>query len=265
MNIRSRINSIIKAPLLDDSTTGFPTFDLSELNVNNNSIFQIPTKLRLGHLVEKIVSELIKSSSNYKVLHENLQIFEDKKTIGEVDFLIKEINTQQITHLELVYKFYLFDPKHSPELKKCWIAPNRNDSLVKKLDRLKENDFPLLYHDQTKSLLKDIEIDQVTQALCLFVSLYIPYEFKGNFSPIITNAIKGFYLNHKIFNNLDHSNKKYYLPIKTEWGMDPSANETWTSIEVMEELIDRNMKQKRAILCWQKNKDSYLSFFIVWW
>jgi hypothetical protein len=41
--------------------------------------FQLPTNIRLGHLVEKIVAELIKASTNYKVLYENIQVIEDKK------------------------------------------------------------------------------------------------------------------------------------------------------------------------------------------
>jgi hypothetical protein len=42
----------------------------------------------LGHLVEKIVAELIKASTNYKVLYENIQV-KIKKTIGEIDFIMK--------------------------------------------------------------------------------------------------------------------------------------------------------------------------------
>ena len=113
MNTKSRIASILKANSLDLSISGFQTFNLSELNLAKDLEFQLPTNIRLGHLVEKIVSELIKSSTNYKVLYENIQIIENKKTIGEIDFIIEEIVTSQVIHLELAYKFYLFDPSIS--------------------------------------------------------------------------------------------------------------------------------------------------------
>jgi hypothetical protein len=61
MKTKSRIASIVKANSLDFSITGLQTFDLSALNLVTDLEFQLPTNVRLGHLVEKIVSELIKS------------------------------------------------------------------------------------------------------------------------------------------------------------------------------------------------------------
>ncbi len=265
MKTKSRIASILKANSLDFSITGFQTFNLSALNVASDLEFQLPTNIRLGHLAEKIVSELIKSSTNYKVLYENVQVIEDKKTIGEIDFIIEEINTKQLIHMELAYKFYLFDPNHSSEPINNWIGPNRNDSLKEKLEKLKRKQFPLLYHNCSKSTFDTIEIDEASQALCLLVSLFIPYEYKASFSPIYEKYIKGFYLNFETFTNLDNSAKTYYLPSKKEWGMDPSENEIWKDFNCVEKYINTCMEEKQAPLCWQKYKDSYVAFFIVWW
>jgi hypothetical protein len=265
MKTKSRIASIFKANSLDFSVTGFPTFNLSDLNLATDPEFQTPTNLRLGHLAEKVVSELIKSSTNYKVLYENIQVIEEKKTIGEIDFIIEEIAAKQIVHMELAYKFYLFDPSISSEPINNWIGPNRNDSLKEKLEKLKRKQFPLLQHNFVKSKLNNIEIDEVTQALCLLVSLFIPYEHKANFSPVYEKAIKGFYINLEAFTRLDHSEKTYYIPSKREWGMDPSENEIWTDFNDVEKSISSSIKEKQAPLCWQKCKDSYVAFFIVWW
>ena len=107
-------------------------------------------------MVEKIISELIKSSNNYKVLYENIQIIEGKKTIGEIDFFIKNTTTKRLIHMELAYKFYLYDPKISSEQLNNWIGPNRNDSLKYKLEKLQKKQFPLLYHNSAKSKLNNI-------------------------------------------------------------------------------------------------------------
>ena len=80
MKTKPRIASIIKANSLDFSSTGIRTFDLSELHLATDLEFQLPTNIRLGHLVEKIVSELIKASTNYTVLYENIQVVENKKS-----------------------------------------------------------------------------------------------------------------------------------------------------------------------------------------
>jgi len=265
MKTKSRITSILKAKSLDFSITGLHTFNLSELNLATDLEFKLPTNIRLGHLAEKIVSELIKSSSNYKVLYENVQIIEAKKTIGEIDFIIEELKTKALIHIELAYKFYLFDPNISSEPTNNWIGPNRNDSLKEKLEKLKRKQFPLLYHTCTKSTFSNIEINEVSQVLCLLVSLFIPYEYKTNFSPNYEKAIKGYYLNFETFLSLDNSAKTYYTPSKKEWGMDPSENEIWTDLNGVEKNINTCIKEKQAPLCWQKHKDSYLAFFIVWW
>jgi len=265
MNTRSRIKSILKANCLDFSITGLQTFDLSELNLVTDLNFQLPTNLRLGHLAEKIVSELIKASTNYKVLYENIQLIEDKKTIGEIDFIIKDMNANQLIHLELAYKFYLFDPKISSKPINNWIGPNRNDSLNEKLAKLKNKQFPLLFHDSAKSNFSEIEISEISQALCFLVSLFIPYEYKASFSPIYEKAIQGYYLNIEKFISIDHSEKKYYLPSKKEWGMDPSENENWADFNGIEKFLNTCINEKQAPLCWQKCKDSYIAFFIVWW
>ena len=265
MKTKSRIASILKANSLDFSITGLQTFNLSALNLVTDLEFQLPTNLRLGHLVEKIVSELIKSSTNYNVVYENIQVIEDKKTVGEIDFIIADKNTKQLIHMELAYKFYLFDPNISSEPINNWIGPNRNDSLKDKLEKLKRKQFPLLYHNSTKSKLNNIEIDDVSQALCILVSLFIPYEYKANFSPIYEKAIKGYYLNMETFISSDHSTKTYYIPPKKEWGMDPSENEIWTDFNDVEKYINTSIKEKKAPLCWQKHNDSYVAFFIVWW
>ncbi|MFK8039429.1 MAG: DUF1853 family protein [Crocinitomicaceae bacterium] len=265
MKTQARIASILKSNHLDESITGIEIFKLSQLILQNSPKFQLPTNLRLGHLVEKIVSELIKNSTNYKVIHENVQIIDGKQTIGEIDFIIEDLNEAKLIHLELAYKFYLFDPSISDEPVQNWIGPNRNDSLNEKLDKLKSRQFPLLYHNCTKATFNDLNTATISQALCFLVSLFIPYEYKGKFSPTYEQAIKGYYLNQETFKNLDHSDKLYYLPEKKEWGMDPFENENWEDFKSMSIQLNTCIQEKQAPLCWQKYNGVFTTFFIVWW
>lgn len=192
MNNTSRITSIFNAAYLDASVTGFPSFNLSKLNLETDFNFQLPTHLRLGHLAENIVSTLIKSSTNYKVLFENTQLIENEKTIGEIDFIVSNVNTKELIHFELAYKFYLYDPTISSIEVNNWIGPNRNDSLKEKLDKLKNKQFPLLYHNVAKLKFNKIEIKEVAQELCFLVSLFIPFEYKSDFSTVYQKAIRGY-------------------------------------------------------------------------
>jgi hypothetical protein len=123
----------------------------------------------------------------------------------------------------------------------------------------------LLYHSRTKSKFNTIEIDEVSQCLCLLVSLFIPYEYKASFSPFYKKAVRGYYLNFDTFKSFDNTEKKYYIPSKKEWGMDPSENNSWTNFDSVKEQITTSVKEKQAPLCWQKYENSYLTFFIIWW
>lgn len=265
MKTKSRIASILKANSLNASITGLPTFELSELNLANKQEFDLPTNIRLGHLAEKVVAGLIRSSSNYDLLYENVQVIEEKQTIGEIDFIVEENTAKELIHMELAYKFYLYDPSISPVPLNNWIGPNRNDSLQEKLEKLKTKQFPLLYHEASKSRLNVIAIDEIGQKLCLLVSLYIPYEYKGNFKPAYEKAVKGYYINLKQVIALDDVDKAYHLPPKKEWGIDPAENEIWADFKAIEKQLKTIIKEKQAPLCWQKHEGSYLEFFIVWW
>ncbi len=194
------------------------------------------------------------------------KLIENGRTIGEIDFIIENSPTQKLViHLELAYKFYLFDPSISPKPINNWIGPNRNDSLKEKLGKLKRKQFPLLYHNSAQSEFEDIELDEVSQKLCLLASLFIPYNFKGSFTPIYEKAIKGYYLDFETFTSLDNSEKTYYLPPKKEWGMNPAENETWTNFEGIRNQLSQSMEEKQAPLCWQKLGNTYSACFVVWW
>lgn len=265
MKTKSRITSILNSHNLDQSVTGIKAFDLSELNITSECEFPLPTNLRLGHLVEKIVSELIQSSNNYKVHYENVQLIDAQKTIGEIDFIIEEINLNKFIHLELAYKFYLYDPSISTKPFSNWIGPNRNDSLEKKLEKLKSKQFPLLRTDLAKSKFKTIEIENISQALCFLVSLFIPFGYQEYIDPSYNKAVKGYYLNYKQFVSLNNISKQYYLPSRTEWGIAPNDNEIWADFDGVVSSIHHQINQSQCILCWQKFNGTFSSFFIVWW
>jgi hypothetical protein len=261
-----RTASILKATSLDFSVTGIAAFDLSDLDVSSNLEVAIPTNLRLGHVVEKIVAELIKNSNSYNLLYENIQIINDKKTIGEIDFIIENSKTHEIIHLEFAYKFYLFDPEvlSKPELN-CWIGPNRNDSLYEKLEKLKTKQFPLLFHPCTQQTLPNLPIDRVAQQLCLLVSLYIPFDYKGIISNSYQKGVKGYYINFETFTKHHTSSKTYCLPSKKDWGIDPFENKNWSSFTDTKESVLQNMAEKQGTLCWQMDAGTATQFFIIWW
>jgi uncharacterized protein len=265
MSQKSRISSIINTQQLSESITNFPTFDLAQLNIEETLDFELPTNLRLGHLAERVVSGLIKSSSNFNLLHENVQLIENKTTIGELDFIVKNLESGEIIHFELAYKFYLLDPSLSQNQINNWIGPNRRDSLIEKLEKLKSKQFPLLHHDCTQDTLSDLKVNNLSQSLCFLISLFVPHEFKENLTPEFAKAVKGYYADYATFQKMHNASKYYFLPHKKEWGIDPSENERWMTFEEINEELTFSIAEKQSPLIWQKEGSTFSELFVVWW
>jgi hypothetical protein len=86
---------------------------------------------RLGFYAEALLSFYFQTNTAIELIIQNLQIMEDKKTIGEVDFLVKW--KHRLLHIELAVKYYLLIPSADPEQAENWIGPSKKDNLGKKL------------------------------------------------------------------------------------------------------------------------------------
>lgn len=265
MNSKSRISSILETTCLDVSITGMPNFDLSQVEGNGVFDVELPTSLRLGHLAEYIIARFFEFSLNYDLLFESLQLVENKQTIGEIDFILKDLNVNRVIHVELAYKFYLLDPKLSQYSIKNWVGPNRNDTLKNKLDKLKKKQFPLLHHPVTKSNLQGIPVEEVSQALCLLVNLYVPLGYEGGLNPLFQKGVKGYYLDFETLIKQHKPNMSYCLPTKKEWGINPEENGLWFDFDRVLESIKTSLHEKQSVLIWQKQHDKMTEFFCVWW
>ena len=263
----SRIESVLKSSNIGVTIPGITSFELHQLNISDvSNCPDLPT-IRLGKQIERIFSFLFKSSSNYSILKENIQIVDGKITIGELDFIIRNNETKEISHLEIVYKFYLYDEIHSLiELEK-WIGPNRKDSFIQKFDKLKSKQFPLLYKPITADVLNDFDSHNMRQQLCFMASLFVPFSMLDKSIPTINNlAIVGYWLTLIDFKITAKAANKYYLPKKHEWGIAPHHNSEWYSYSKIRILINESLERQFSPLVWIKTSDlRYEQCFIVWW
>ena len=95
---------------------------------------------RVGRYFESLVQHLIQRQG-YTIIEQNLQIQEQGRTVGELDF-IYENASGVITHLETAIKFFLYDPSNTKQ-GSHYIGPNPNDTLQTKADRLYNHQLPL--------------------------------------------------------------------------------------------------------------------------
>ncbi|MDG1841923.1 MAG: DUF1853 family protein, partial [Crocinitomicaceae bacterium] len=164
-----------KTPFLwnTDQINQIKQFDI-ELNEVNKTSIDINDSIRLGKLVEHFVFIQLQQNKSISIIVKNLQIIQDKITIGEIDCVIKHL--KKYIHLEIVYKFYLYDKHIDTGELDHWIGPNKKDSLVFKLNKLKNKQLPLLHHFKTKELLAKtrLNIDNISSIVFFKAQLFVP-------------------------------------------------------------------------------------------
>jgi len=222
-------------------------------------------KIRLGKWVEHFVAFQLKHQADITILEENLQIKNNKITIGELDLLF--LQAKKPIHLEIIYKFYLYDSKkNNVNSLSNWVGPNQSDALVYKLNKLKEKQLPLLYHSKTKDALKHYPflINSITQKVCFKAQLFLPYEYQDiNVAPLNSECITGWYLNIENITKL--KDFQFYIPQKLEWLCLPKPTVNWLEFEDAKHEIQIHIKNKRSPLCWIKSKNELQKCFITWW
>jgi len=220
--------------------------------------------LRLGKRVEQFVITSFKPDKSIKVLAQNVQIQHKKITVGELDCILLRNNSP--IHLEIVYKFYLYDADVGTTELEHWIGPNRNDNLLKKLSKLKDQQLPLLFNKHTQQILSDLglEADELLQRVCFKAQLFIPYQQEISFSLLNKDCVQGFYVN---FLSLEQfALCKFYIPKKMDWLLDVQTQVAWMSFDIFHQQIAMLIAKKRAPLSWIKFPNGDLKkFFVVWW
>jgi hypothetical protein len=251
--------------LLDMKNFKLPsiTFSLSEMIA-----LEIPERLRLGNRMEYFFSYIIENTERYNLIMKNTQVFHAKQTLGELDFILFDTQADRYIHIELGGKIYLYDPQIEPELAK-WIGPNRRDSLVKKINKLREKQFPLLYKEATQAVLRNAQINslEIEQQICLKTRLFVPKSLRDSiFYGVQNNNIVGYYIPLSDFSVADYSSYEYYLPNKQDWLVNPKYGEIWYSYKEIIPMIQMALEQKMSPLVWvKKTSTDFESFFIVWW
>ena len=222
-------------------------------------------KLRLGKLIEQFVFHELDRVDSISILAQNIQVNKNKITIGEIDCLLKKL--KEFIHLEIIYKFYLYDETEgNTELEK-WIGPNRNDSFVKKLTKLKTKQLPIFFHNETVKLLRSLNLDPsgFTQKVYFKAQLFVPLNRQDKTYLGINNAcIKGFYIRLSELEKFDSN--QFYIPEKRDWLIETHDAVDWLNFKDFRTTVTVFLKSKRAPLCWLKELNGNTKkFFLVWW
>ncbi|PWK19858.1 DUF1853 family protein [Xanthomarina spongicola] len=236
---------------------------ISEINSSFNET--LPKNIRLGKRVEQFVFHELKQLPQISILAENLQIQQEKRTLGEMDMLLLMDNKP--IHLEIIYKFYVYDDTVGTTQLDHWIGPNRKDSLVEKLNKLKNKQLPLLYLPETLTYLQkhNLEIEKIEQNVLFKAQLFVPYNIKTiDFKPINPACIAGFYLKKETLIAFD--NCKFYIPSKANWLLETQVQSNWMTYDTFLIKVHLILEKQTSPLVWIKHPNGEINkCFIVWW
>ena len=242
---------------------------LIQFQFGNNSPIESLTTItktpRLGKLVEQFVNHSMARSKTYNILIQNAQIQRDKITLGELDCIFK--SNEDIIHLEIIYKFYLYDNAAGESELDKWIGPNKKDSLNQKLTKLITKQLPRLHLPETKEILTEhnLNVEDIIQRVHFRAQLFIPYTSEEIiFDAINKDCVAGFYVNHKELEQF--SKNTFFLPQKLDWLATPSEHNGYIDLTTFKKSIESYVKDERSPLCWMKTpQNKYQKLFVVWW
>ncbi len=255
-------------PLWQNIQFGLKQFEFPTTDISKFELLSVPENIRLGHKMEHVCKQLLIASKQYQIEFHNVPIRIEKRTIGEIDFILKDLATQQLLHLELTYKFYLILPEISEPVHRL-IGPNKRDMFFRKMEKIKNYQFPLVHTPQVKTILcqKNPKITDIRSQVCFKAQLFKSYHQKHiQIEPLDIQCIIGFWLKIEQFNTDEFKKYEYYIPSKTEWVITPHENVIWsTHFETMMDISLRLLKKSSPMIWARTSDNTFEKFFVVWW
>ncbi|MES3007927.1 MAG: DUF1853 family protein [Pseudomonadota bacterium] len=156
-------------------------------------------KPRLGLYFEELYHCLLTHILGYEVLARNLQIRGAERTLGELDFVVRNPRTHEIEHHEVAVKFYLGVQQQASGAT-FWHGPNAIDRLDLKTRNLLEQQSQRTLLAETTAALRVLGIEQpLTTRIFMPGYLFYPLDQELSAPPQVpTNHERGrwFYLEH---------------------------------------------------------------------
>ena len=96
---------------------------------------------RLGFYAEALLSYFFQTFREVELLLQNFQINVEKRTLGEIDFII--LYNKRVIHLECSLKYYMLRDLNEFKDDSEWVGPRLRDNLKLKLDKIVQNQLPM--------------------------------------------------------------------------------------------------------------------------
>ncbi|WP_226642675.1 DUF1853 family protein [Microbulbifer variabilis] len=126
---------------------------------------------RLGVYFERLWSFAFQFHPDYQLLHQNLPLRIEGRTLGELDFVVHHLPNNRCEHWEIAIKFYLALPGG------YWVGPGLRDRLDIKLKRMAEHQLPIIQQLEVQPLLEALGLHIEQQWTLMPGRLFTPLQF----------------------------------------------------------------------------------------
>lgn len=270
-NVQDQFQGFLQTPDLFNGNR----FDLFQLPVSDLTLprnFFVDDKYRLGQRLEFLMEEALRQNSNFDILAKSQQIKAKKQTVGELDFILKNTIANKTIHMEMAYKFYLYDPSISNDPDECWIGDNRRDSLLKKAKKLREKQFPLIHSEDAFAVRQTLGIEnkEINQQLSFKAQLFLP-QGMTNFPGGMCNpdCLAGNWLTLSQFEKMLEERPWVYIPKKNDWVIKPVIQNSGAKWQPKKEILDwvqKTINHQGSKLIWSMDHDNNMHRdFVIWW
>lgn len=196
---KSSVNSILAE--LDSNSAG--------VDAHFNSLRHMP----MGKYFEQLILFMLEKDPRFKVFLANHQIMDDKRTIGELDIILKDLETSSMEHWELCLKFYLQSKLTTDQ--QVMLGPDAKDSMDRKVRKLIGHQMKLSKHSSIKYLVGTENIESK-----LFMKGQLFYHL-GQKEVTATSANPkcetGWWCFQSELNNVLNKSHKYLIINKPNW------------------------------------------------
>ena len=200
-------------------------------------------KLRLGKYAEELLYFYFKNSPKYSLLGHNIQLIDDKLTVGEIDYLLQENSTGNLIHLELAIKYFL---KINIDGEDQWIGPSTKDNLSRKRNKLINHQLRLV-EDYNRLIPAELQKKHFTPQLLLKGAEFIHLKEYA----ITENPYKNaWWLHIENLKNIHQENQQYSIvPNRKDWIFPFNHRLERMSFDLLEiELIDYLKLQNEILI-----------------
>ena len=235
---------------------GMTQFELPILSIDLSALPPVPTDRRLGHQAEFIFLQLLNSCSKFIVLAHSIQLIHNKRTLGELDYIIQNVDTKEVLHIELTYKFYILD-RTIPDPIDQLVGPNRRDTFVKKLNKTRDKQMPLLYSEPSIEALKDLDLNvaNIRQLVAFYAHIFVPYlDRTFQIDNLNGDCIAGYWVSRDQILSEVFNSYVYYRPSKSEWLHIPHHERPWKSYHEMMDEVSSIVDGNRSVMLWKSGE-----------